>query len=136
MTSAKSGNLTDEQVQSTHAEEIEGAMANHTQEQFQKIVDILNMQWKGKMSFQLVGSLSQKLAGNDADIVVTPAPGLPAGIEVEGFAKACRETGMEIIEVDRNSVTPFLGRPDGQDRIRLRMTTGQEIDLFFPKGKK
>jgi hypothetical protein len=115
----------------------EDIMAIHTQGQFQKIVDILNMQWKGKMSFQLVGKLSEKPASyNDADIVVTPAPGLPGGIEVEGFAKACRETGMEIIEVDRNSVTPFPGRPDGQDRIQLKFTTGQVIDLFFPKGKK
>lgn len=112
-------------------------MANHTREQFQKIVDILNMQWKGKMSFQLVGSLTEKPASYiDADIVVTPAPGLPGGIEVEGFAKACRETGMEIIEVDRDSVTPFPSRPDGQDRIQLKFTTGQVIDLFFPNGKK
>jgi hypothetical protein len=112
-------------------------MATHTREQFQKIVDILNIQWKGKMSFQLVGSLTEKPASyNDADIVVTPAPGLPAGIEVEGFARACRETGMEIIEVDRDSVTPFPGRPDGQDRIQLKFTTGQVIDLFFPKGEK
>jgi hypothetical protein len=116
---------------------MEVTLAIHTQEQFQKIVDILNVQWKGKMSFQLVGSLSEKPTSyNDADIVVTPAPGLPAGIAVEGFAKACRETGMEIIEVDRNSVTPVPGRPDGQDRIQLKFPTGQVIDLFFPKGKK
>jgi hypothetical protein len=112
-------------------------MANHTHEQFQKIVDILNTQWKGKMSFQLVGSLSQKsVSANDADIVVTPAPGLPGGIALEGFAKACQETGMQIVEVDRDSKDPYPGRPEGQDRIRLRATTGQEIDLFFPKGKK
>lgn len=112
-------------------------MANHTQEQFQKIVDILNMQWKGIMSFQLVGSLSQKPASyNDADIVVYPAPGLPRGIEIEGFAKACQKSRARIVEVDRDSKTPFPGRPEGQDRIRIRFTTGQEVDLFFPKGKK
>ncbi len=71
-------------------------MATHTREQFQKIVDVLNMLWKGRMSFELVGSLS-KSTGNDADIVVTPAPGLPTGIAVEGFARACRETGIEIV---------------------------------------
>jgi hypothetical protein len=112
-------------------------VANHTQEQFQKIVDILNMQWKGIMSFQLVGSLSQKPASyNDADIVVYPAPGLPRGIEIEGFAKACQKSRARIVEVDRDSKTPFPGRPEGQDRIRIRFTTGQEVDLFFPKGKK
>jgi hypothetical protein len=99
-------------------------------------VDILNIQWKGKMSFQLVGSLSQKPAGHDADIVVTPAPGLPDGIAIEGLMKACEKTGMQIVEVDRESKDPYPGRPEGQDRIRLKMTTGHEIDLFFPKGKK
>lgn len=112
-------------------------MATHTHEQFQKIVDMLNMQWKGKMSFQLVGSLSQKSeSDHDADIVVTPAPGLPGGIALEGFVKASQETGMEIVAVDTDSKDPQPGRPEGQDRIRLRFSTGQEIDLFFPKGKK
>ncbi len=112
-------------------------MANHTQEQFQKIVDILNMQWKGKMSFQLVGSLTHKPEScRDADIVVYPAPGLPGGIALEGFVKGCKESGARIVEVDRDSKDPFPGRPEGQDQIRTRFTTGQEIDLFFPKGKK
>ncbi|MDE3188400.1 MAG: hypothetical protein KGM96_12880 [Acidobacteriota bacterium] len=111
-------------------------MATHRREQFQQIVDILNMLWKGKMSFQLVGSLSQKSNGNDADIVVTPPPGFPGGIEVEGFVRACRETGIEIVEVDRDSKDPQPGRPDGQDRIQLKFPGGQVIDLFFPKGKK
>ena len=112
-------------------------MATQTQEQFQKIVDILNMQWKGKMSFQLVGSLAQKPASyHDADIVVYPASGLPGGIAIEGFMKACQESGTRIVEVDRDSTAPFPGRPDGQDRIQLKFPTGQVIDLFFPKGKK
>lgn len=112
-------------------------MATHTQEQFQKIVDILNMQFKGKMSFQLVGSLSQKPATyNDADIVVYPPPGFPGGIALDGFAKGCRKSGAQILEIDKDSTTPFPGRPEGQDRIRIRTTTGHEVDLFFPKGKK
>jgi hypothetical protein len=112
-------------------------VANHTQEQFTKIVDILNMQWKGRMSFQLVGSLSEKPSSyNDADIVVYPAPGMPGGIAVEGFMKGCQQSGAQIVEVDRDSTTPFPGRPEGQDRIKIRTTTDHEIDLFFPKGEK
>jgi hypothetical protein len=113
-------------------------MATHTHEQFQAIVDILNMQWKEQqMSFQLVGSLSEKPASyNDADIVVYPPPWMPGGIAIEGFMRACEKTGMRIVEVDRDSTTPFPGRPDGQDRIQLEFPTGQVIDLFFPKGKK
>ena len=65
-----------------------------------------------------------------------PAPGLPGGIALEGFVKGCKESGARILEVDRDSKDPFPGRPEGQDRIRIRFTTGQEIDLFFPKGKK
>lgn len=112
-------------------------MANHTQEQFQKIVDILNMQWKGKMSFQLVGSLAHKPTSyHDADIVVYPAPGFPGGIALDGFVKGCEKSGARIVEVDRDSKDPFPGRPEGQDRIRVRFTTGQVIDFFFAKGER
>ncbi len=83
-------------------------MATHTHEQFQKIVDVLNMQFKGKMSFQLVGSLSQKPATyHDADIVVFPPPGFPGGIALEGFAKGCQKSGAQIVEIDKDSTTPF-----------------------------
>jgi hypothetical protein len=61
---------------------------------------------------------------------------MPPGIVLDGFIKACQQTGAEIVEVDTNSTIPFPGRPDGQDRIQLKFTTGQIVDLFFPKGKK
>jgi hypothetical protein len=112
-------------------------MADHTNEQFTRIVDILNLTFKDKMTFKLVGSLAEKPASyHDADIVVYPHPALPTGIKLEGFIKACKKSGAEIIKVDTDSTEPFPGRPDGQDRIRLRFTTGQVADLFFPKGKK
>src|ERR1039457_1229509 len=105
-------------------------MANHTNEQFMRIVDILNLTFKDKMTFQLVGSLAEKPASyHDADIVVYPHPAMPAGIQLEGFIKACKQSGAEIIEVDTDSTTPFPGRPDGQDRIKLKFTTGQIVDL-------
>lgn len=112
-------------------------MPTHTQEQFTRIVDLLNMMFKDKLTFQLVGSLSEKPASyHDADIVVYPRPGMPAGIQLAGFIRACEKSGAEIIEVDRDSTTSFPGRPEGQDRIQLKFTTGQIVDLFFPKGKE
>ena len=95
-------------------------MADHTHEQFRRIVDILNLTWKDKMKFQLVGSLAEKPASyNDADIVVYPHPAMPPGIALEGFVKACKESGARIVAVDTDSTERFSGRPDGQDRIRL-----------------
>src|ERR1035441_8200815 len=61
-------------------------MTTHTNEQFTRIVDILNLMFKDKMTFQLVGSLAEKPASyHDADIVVYPHPVLPPGIALEGF---------------------------------------------------
>ena len=112
-------------------------MAGHTSKQFTRIVDILNLMWKDKMTFQLVGSLAEKPSSDhDADIVVYPHPALPSGIDPVGFMNGCKSSGAGIVEIDRNSTTPFPGRPDGQDRIRLRFPTGQLVDLFFPKGKR
>ena len=107
-------------------------MPTHTQEQFQRIVDALNQTFDGFMVFQLVGSLKEKPASyNDADIVVYPTLG-PFGFE--GFLRGCRRSGVEIVEVDKTSLTPFPGRPDGQDRVQVKFTTGQVVDFFFPKG--
>jgi hypothetical protein len=112
-------------------------MATHTNEQFTRIVDMLNLMFKDKMTFQLVGSLAEKPASyHDADIVVYPQPAFPPGIALEGFIRGCEKSGAEILKVDTDSTDPFPGRPDGQDRIQLRFTTGQVVDLFFPKGKK
>jgi hypothetical protein len=47
-----------------------------------------------------------------------------------GFAAG----GTEIVAVDTNSTTPFPGRPNGQDRIQIKMQTGEVIDLFYAKG--
>jgi hypothetical protein len=107
-------------------------MATHTQEQFQRIVDSLNQTSNGLMTFQLVGSLTEKPASyNDADIVVYPRLG-PFGFE--GFLRGIRKSGAEVLEVDKDSVTPFPGRPNGQDRVQVKFTTGQVVDFFFPKG--
>jgi hypothetical protein len=112
-------------------------MAIHTKEQFTAVVAGLNKAFDGLFTFQLVGSLKDKPASyHDADIVVYPHPAMPAGIQLEGFIKACKQSGAEIIEVDTDSTTPFPGRPDGQDRIKLKSTTGQIVELFFPKGRK
>ena len=62
------------------------------------------MMFKDKLTFQLVGSLSEKPASyHDADIVVYPRPGLRAGIQLAGFIRACKKSGVEIIEIDRDS---------------------------------
>ncbi len=112
-------------------------MPTHTQEQFQRIVDALNQMYDGMMIFQLVGSLKEKPASyHDADIVVHPVAVPPAlwSSGFQGFLRGCRKGGIEIIEVDGNSSTPFPGRPNGQDRVQVKFTTGQVVDLFFPKG--
>jgi hypothetical protein len=112
-------------------------VTKHTREQFTAIVETLNQFWTDKMTFELVGSLTEKSeSDHDADIAVYPLPGLPPGIPVEGFINGCRKSGAEVVEVDRESKGPFPGRPDGQDRIRVRFTTGQVIDFFFAKGQR
>jgi hypothetical protein len=111
-------------------------VATHTSEQFIRIVDALNKMFDGWLTFQLVGSLKEKPASyHDADIVVYPLPNMPPGIDLQGFIRGCKKAGVEIMQIDRDSRTPFPGRPDGQDRIQLKFTTGQVVDLFFPKGK-
>ncbi len=112
-------------------------MPTHTNEQFTRIVDALNQTFGGYLTFQLVGSLKEKPASyHDADIVVYPLPIFPPGIDLRGFARACKSVGIEVMEVDTDSTDPFPGRPEGQDRIKLKFTTGQIADLFFPKGKR
>lgn len=106
-------------------------MATHTQEQFQKIVDALNLIFGTYFTFQLVGSLKEKPASyHDADIVVYPK--LPGGFD--GFIRGCKAGGTEVVAIDTTSSTPFPGRPNGQDRVQLKFSSGQLIDLFFPKG--
>jgi hypothetical protein len=106
-------------------------MVIHSSERFMVIVALLNQEFGRSMIFQLVGSLAQKPASyNDADIVVHPL--LP--LDLEAFSQGCMGFGTEILETDTNSKTPFPGRPEGQDRIRLKVSSGDVIDLFFPKG--
>jgi hypothetical protein len=106
-------------------------MATHTQEQFQKIVDALNLIFGTYFTFQLVGSLKEKPASyHDADIVVYPK--LPGGFD--GFIRGCKAGGTELVAIDTTSTTPFPGRPNGQDRVQVKFSSGQLIDLFFPKG--
>lgn len=54
--------------------------------------------------------------------------------DMNAFSKGCKDGGMEIVAVDKTSTTPFPGRPNGQDRIQVKMSSGEVIDLFFPKG--
>jgi hypothetical protein len=106
-------------------------MVIHTKQRFQTIVAGLNKAFEGFMVFQLAGSLADKSASqHDADIIVYPK--LP--FEMEAFARGCKEGGVEIIAVDKTSTTPFPGRPEGQDRVQVKMSSGEIIDLFFPKG--
>jgi hypothetical protein len=106
-------------------------MVIHTRERFTTIVAGLNQAFDGFMIFQLAGSLADKPASqHDADIIVYPR--LP--FEMNAFSKGCTDSGMQIVAVDTTSTTPFPGRPEGQDRIQVKMSSGEVIDLFFPKG--
>ena len=106
-------------------------MVIHTKVQFEAVVAGLNQAFDGWMDFQLAGSLSQKPASpHDADIIVYPK--LPSG--VKGFLQGCKDAGIEIVALDDTSTTPFPGRPGGQDRIQVKLTSGHTVDLFFPKG--
>ncbi|MGB9290246.1 MAG: hypothetical protein WCC31_16180 [Terracidiphilus sp.] len=106
-------------------------MVTHTKLQFEAVVAGLNQAFDGWMDFQLAGSLSQKPASSDdADIIVYPK--LPSG--VKGFLQGCKNAGIEIVALDDKSTTPFPGRPGGQDRIQVKLTSGYTVDLFFPKG--
>jgi hypothetical protein len=106
-------------------------MATHTHEQFQAIVDGLNKASGDWFTFQLVGSLKEKPASyHDADIVVYPK--MPGGFDA--FIRGCKNVGIEVIAIDTDSKDSFPGRPNGQDRIQLKFTSGQVLDLFFPKG--
>ena len=106
-------------------------MAIHTKEQFTAVVASLNKVFDGWMTFQLVGSLNEKPATyNDADIVVYPK--LDSGFA--GFLQGCKDGRIEIVKIDKKSTAPFPGRPDGQDRVQLKLASGQVVDLFFPKG--
>lgn len=106
-------------------------MAIHTKERFQSIVDGLNQAFDGFMVFQLVGSLAEKPASHhDADIVVYPK----VPFDMKSFSQGCNDAGMEILAVDVTSTTPFPGRPQGQDRLQVKIGSGEIIDLFLPKG--
>jgi|SRR5271166_3592566 len=103
----------------------------HTRERFKTIVAGLNAAFDGMMVFELAGSLTQKEASDhDADIVVYPKLPVPLAALKKGFA----EGGTEVVAVDTTSTKPFPGRPEGQDRIQIKMSGGEVIDLFFPKG--
>ena len=85
-------------------------MATHTNEQFTRIVDMLNLMFKDKMTFQLVGSLAEKPASyHDADIVVYPQPAFPPGIALEGFIRGCTVTSTPLKEVSNEvrQVRPY-----------------------------
>ncbi len=105
-------------------------MAIHTQERFRVIVNNLNEVFKGIMTFQLAGSLARKPASfHDADIIVYPT--LPSNDRtLEGFARGCRKAGVEVEEVDKDSRTPFPGRPQGQYRVQTKFPGGEVVDLF------
>jgi len=82
------------------------------------------------MTFELAGSLAHEEGSeHDADIVVHPKLPVPLSALKAGFAKG----GTEIVAVDTTSTKPFPGRPQGQDRIQVKMSNGDMIDLFFPK---
>ncbi|MGD0520697.1 MAG: hypothetical protein ABSA48_05520 [Terracidiphilus sp.] len=106
-------------------------MAIHTRTQFETVVDGLNRAYDGLMVFELVGSLSDQPASyHDADIVVHPK--LTTGFS--GFVRGCKVAGIEIVEIDTKSTRQFPGRPNGQDRVQVKLHSGQVIELFFPKG--
>jgi len=106
-------------------------MVIDTSERFKAIVAGLNQAFEGFMVFQLAGSLAANQASpHDADIIVYPK--LP--IDMKAFSRGCKDSGIEIVEVDKTSTTPFPGRPEGQDRIQVKISSGEVIDLFFPKG--
>lgn len=106
-------------------------MVTHTKSQFEAVVAGLNQAFDGWMVFQLAGSLAEKPASfHDADIIVYPK--LSSG--VKGFLRGCADAGIEVVALDDTSTTPFPGRPDGQDRIQVKLASGHTVDLFFPKG--
>jgi hypothetical protein len=103
----------------------------HSRERFKTIVAGLNHAFDGFMVFQLAGSLANKpTSHHDADIIVYPK--LP--FDMKAFSHGCKDGGMEILAVDTTSIAPFPGRPNGQDRIQVKISSGEIIDLFFPKG--
>jgi hypothetical protein len=101
----------------------------HPAELFKIMVSMLNGQFRGIMRFELVGSLAGKaISDHDADIVVhTSIP-----IHLRELARGFRDG--RVVEVDRNSTTPFPGRDNGQDRVRIAWEQGLALDLFFAKG--
>lgn len=106
-------------------------MMIHTSERFKAVVAALNNLFDGQMVFQLAGSLAEKPASfHDVDIIVYPK--FP--FDLKAFSRGCEAGGMQIAATDGASTTPFPGRPEGQDRIQLRMVSGEMIDLFLPKG--
>jgi hypothetical protein len=108
-------------------------LAIHTKERFQAIVNTLNELYKGAMVFQLAGSLANKPASfHDADIIVYPALPMSDG-SLEAFARGCAKAGSEVVAIDKDSRTPFPGRPDGQWRVQIKFSGGELVDLFFPK---
>jgi hypothetical protein len=106
-------------------------MVLHSRERFTTIVAGLNKAFEGFMIFQLAGSLTDKPASqHDADIIVYPR----LAFDMNAFSKGCKDAGIQIVAVDTTSNAPFPGRPNGQDRIQVKMRSGEVIDLFFPKG--
>jgi|HubBroStandDraft_6_1064221.scaffolds.fasta_scaffold94957_2 hypothetical protein len=106
-------------------------MVIHTSERFKGVVAWLNNAFDGLMVFQLVGSLAEKPASfHDADIIVYPK--FP--FDLKAFSRGCEAGGVQIVALDGASTTPFPGRPEGQDRIQLKVASGEVIDLFLPKG--
>lgn len=106
-------------------------MVKHTKDRFKLIVEALNAAFKGSMVFELAGSLIHKESSDhDADIIVHTTVPVSLPSLKAGFAAG----GTEIVAVDTNSTTPFPGRPNGQDRIQIKMQTGEVLDLFYAKG--
>jgi hypothetical protein len=106
-------------------------MVIRTSERFNTVVAWLNSAFDGLMVFQLAGSLTEKPASfHDEDIIVYPK--FP--FDLTAFSRGCEAGGIQIIAIDGTSTTPFPGRPEGQDRIQLKMGSGEVIDLFLPKG--
>ena len=111
-------------------------MVIHEKERFQVIVNTLNELYKGLMIFQLAGSLAEKPASfHDADIIVHPT--VPFDDQaLKAFARACTKAGNQVVEIDKDSTTPFPGRPHGQYRVQVQFTGGEVVDMFFPKPAK